>query len=150
MDKYKTECELLGTCAFFRTYIGNNFKGCKKLVNTYCNGPLMDTCKRKEIKYSGTEPEEELLPNGEHLDDSKLACKYLKSCDLLKQLELIDKNEHMSIKKEYCRAEKQNECYRYKAKSGSTPISGSILPNGGVLTTKSKIKKLFSRIFSRK
>lgn len=59
------ECELLGTCGFFKNYGETKDLACKGFINPYCRGPKMNECKRKQYrKEHGAPPIADMMPNG--------------------------------------------------------------------------------------
>lgn len=61
----ETRCELLDTCGFFRKYGETKDLACRGFAHTYCTGPKMNECKRKEYrKVHGTPPPDDMMPNG--------------------------------------------------------------------------------------
>ncbi len=61
-------CELLETCGFFKKYEKDWSSACKGMIGTYCMGPKMNECKRKEYrKQHGTPPPENMMPSGQIL-----------------------------------------------------------------------------------
>jgi len=62
------ECELLGTCGFFQKYQHALDLACRGFIKTYCKGPKMDECKRKEFRREhGAPPVDEMLPSGQSM-----------------------------------------------------------------------------------
>lgn len=60
------ECDLLGTCGFFQKYQNTLDLACRGFIKTYCKGPKMDECKRKEYRQThGAPPIDEMLPSGQ-------------------------------------------------------------------------------------
>jgi len=60
------ECDLLGNCGFFQRYQDTLDLACRGFIKTYCKGPKMEECKRKEFrKTNGTPPPIEMLPSGQ-------------------------------------------------------------------------------------
>lgn len=60
-----TECELLSTCGFFAKYQATSDMSCKGFINTFCRGPLMEQCRRKQIKQqTGKLPSDDMMPTG--------------------------------------------------------------------------------------
>lgn len=59
------ECELLGTCGFFRKYELTKEATCRGFISTFCKGDLMDQCRRKQIKKdTGKSPSDDMMPTG--------------------------------------------------------------------------------------
>ena len=62
------ECELLSSCGFFRKYQGSKDLLCKGIIQMYCKGAKMDSCKRKEYrKEHGAPPSDDMMPSGQDL-----------------------------------------------------------------------------------
>jgi hypothetical protein len=62
-------CELLGTCGFFKKYEKDWSIVCKAMIRDYCTGSHMEECKRKEYrKQHGGPPVDEMLPTGQILN----------------------------------------------------------------------------------
>jgi len=60
------ECELLGTCGFFRKYQSSNELACQGFIQQYCKGPKQGQCKRKEYRLQhGTPPSDDMMPSGQ-------------------------------------------------------------------------------------
>jgi len=60
------ECELLGSCGFFKKYQTTNELACRGLIQNYCKGPKMDQCKRKEYRQQhGKPPSDDMMPSGQ-------------------------------------------------------------------------------------
>ena len=60
------QCELLENCGFFKEYQGTLDLACRGFIKTYCKGPQMNECKRKEYRQAkGTPPIKEMMPNGQ-------------------------------------------------------------------------------------
>ena len=63
-------CELLGTCGFFSKYQNSLNMACKGFLKTYCEGPKMDECKRKEFRVAnGHPPDDDMLPTGQMMPE---------------------------------------------------------------------------------
>ena len=63
-----SECELLEACGFFQKYRNTLNLACRGFIKTYCQGPRMDECARKEYRIKhGTPPDDEMLPSGQML-----------------------------------------------------------------------------------
>lgn len=59
-------CELLETCGFFKKYKVIDDLVCEELIATYCKGPKMNECKRKQYRTDqGLLPSDDMLPTGE-------------------------------------------------------------------------------------
>jgi len=62
------DCELLDRCGFFRKYEASLHLACRGFVKSYCRGPLMVECKRKDYrKAHNTAPPDDMLPTGQML-----------------------------------------------------------------------------------
>lgn len=60
------DCELLETCGFFQKYQDNLDLACRGFIKTFCTGPRMDDCKRKEFRReNGAPPVDDMLPSGQ-------------------------------------------------------------------------------------
>ncbi len=60
-----TQCDLLVVCGFFKKYQDAKDLACKGFIRSYCKGPKMDECKRKEFrKQHGYPPPDEMMPTG--------------------------------------------------------------------------------------
>lgn len=58
-------CELLEACGFFKKYQDSINLACRVFLDTYCLGPKMNECKRKEYREKfGSPPPEDMLPTG--------------------------------------------------------------------------------------
>jgi len=65
------DCELLDTCGFFRKYQNTLNMACKGFLKTYCHGPQMDECKRKEFrKANGQPPHDDMLSTGQTMPEN--------------------------------------------------------------------------------
>jgi len=63
-------CELLETCGFFKKYQNSLDMACKGFLKSYCLGPRMDECKRKEFrKANGHPPVDDMLPTGQMMPE---------------------------------------------------------------------------------
>lgn len=61
-------CELLDGCSFFKKYQDSLDLACRGFIKTFCQGPRMEECKRKEFRQQhGTAPIAEMLPSGQML-----------------------------------------------------------------------------------
>lgn len=59
-------CDLLETCGFFQKYQDTLNLACRGFIKTYCNGPGMADCKRKEFRLQhGQPPVDDMLPTGQ-------------------------------------------------------------------------------------
>lgn len=64
------ECELLETCGFFKKYNDTLNLACRGFVKTYCKGPKMDECLRKEYRLkNGHPPTDAMLPTGQKMPE---------------------------------------------------------------------------------
>ena len=62
------ECELLSQCGFFKKHGGAENLACKGFIQSYCKGPKMNQCKRKEYRQAHSRPpEDDMLPSGQML-----------------------------------------------------------------------------------
>ena len=60
------DCDLLGTCGFFRKYQDSLDLACRGFIKSYCKGPKMDACARKQYrKEHGAPPDDNMLPTGQ-------------------------------------------------------------------------------------
>lgn len=59
------KCAMLPTCGFFKKYQATRNMACKGFINKYCEGNLMNQCKRKEYRsIHGVAPSDNMLPTG--------------------------------------------------------------------------------------
>ncbi|MBN1555798.1 MAG: hypothetical protein JXA11_13725 [Phycisphaerae bacterium] len=59
------ECELLGSCGFFKKFGSTKELACKGFISQYCKGPMQGQCKRKEYRRkNGTPPADNMMPSG--------------------------------------------------------------------------------------
>ncbi|SDN65679.1 Methyl-accepting chemotaxis protein [Desulfonauticus submarinus] len=67
LKRYKIdlECELLPKCGFFKKYKGTKDALLKGFLQSYCKGPMMNECKRKQYRQQhGVPPSDDMMPNG--------------------------------------------------------------------------------------
>ena len=65
------DCDLLDKCGFFLKYRETLNLACRGFIKTYCKGPKMDECKRKEYRLQhGQPPEDDMLPSGQLMPDT--------------------------------------------------------------------------------
>ena len=70
MEANMESCELLETCGFFKKYQDSLNMACKGFLKSYCHGPMMDECKRKEFrKEHGQPPHDDMLPSGQMMPE---------------------------------------------------------------------------------
>ena len=59
------ECYLLEKCGFFAQYASSKRIDCDSLINSYCRGPKMNTCKRLQYRnVYGVPPSDNMMPDG--------------------------------------------------------------------------------------
>ncbi len=59
------KCELLEKCGFFKKYQVSKDLACRGFTRTFCNGPKMNECRRKEYRqHHGAPPPDDMMPNG--------------------------------------------------------------------------------------
>ncbi|WP_456325515.1 methyl-accepting chemotaxis protein [Desulfonauticus submarinus] len=64
------ECELLPKCGFFKKYAGSKDSLIKGFINSYCKGPYMEECKRKQYRQEhGEPPSDDMMPNGKFVKE---------------------------------------------------------------------------------
>jgi len=64
------ECELLPKCGFFKKYVGSKDSLIKGFINSYCKGPNMEECKRKQYRQQhGKPPSDDMMPNGKFIKE---------------------------------------------------------------------------------
>ena len=64
------ECELLPKCGFFKKYAGSKDSLIKGFINSYCKGPNMEECKRKQYRQQhGKPPSDDMMPNGKFIKE---------------------------------------------------------------------------------
>ena len=65
------ECELLGTCGFFKKYESSLDLACRGFIKSYCKGAKMDECSRKLYrKENGKPPHDDMMPSGQDMPKS--------------------------------------------------------------------------------
>ena len=58
-------CELLSTCGYFEKYKDSKATHCLGWIRQYCQGPMMDQCKRKIYRQEhGEAPHVDMMPSG--------------------------------------------------------------------------------------
>ena len=58
-------CALLEKCGFFRKYQSSQDLACKGFIARYCEGSMVDDCKRKQYREEhGSAPSDDMMPNG--------------------------------------------------------------------------------------
>lgn len=68
-----TECNLLGTCGFFKKYQEAQDMACRSFIKSFCKGEKMDLCKRKEYRAQhGAPPNDDMMPTGQIIPKSML------------------------------------------------------------------------------
>ena len=65
------DCELLGTCGFFKKYEGSLDLACRGFIKAYCKGDKMDLCARKKFRAeNGKPPHDDMMPSGQDMPKS--------------------------------------------------------------------------------
>jgi hypothetical protein len=60
------ECNLLGTCGFFKKHQATKNLACRGFIKQFCKGPELEQCKRKEYRrIHGTPPADDMMPSGQ-------------------------------------------------------------------------------------
>ncbi|MBN1823441.1 MAG: hypothetical protein JW803_03885 [Endomicrobiales bacterium] len=67
------ECELLGTCGFFKKYGELHDVACRGFINKYCKGEKMNECQRKIFREkNGAPPPDDMMPNGQMMVQGRI------------------------------------------------------------------------------
>ena len=62
------QCNL--QCHFFQSVqITENDVELTKIIQLYCQGPLVESCRRRELYLSGKAPEKNMTPKGSFIDN---------------------------------------------------------------------------------
>jgi hypothetical protein len=65
MEQTEMKCELLEKCGFFKKYQNTIDLACRGFIKRYCNGNMMNECKRMEYRNQhGVPPSEDMMPSG--------------------------------------------------------------------------------------
>lgn len=60
------DCELLARCGFFKKFQNTLDLACRGFMNSYCRGPKMADCLRKQYRSEhGCPPDDDMLPSGQ-------------------------------------------------------------------------------------
>lgn len=65
-----SECERLPDCGFIKKYGSTKNMACQAFIASYCRGPSMDQCMRREyLNGHGVRPPDDMTPTGHMLKD---------------------------------------------------------------------------------